>query len=63
VARFREEMVNANARWKITEFGDAYHAFTDREASSPERGRDYNGLADRISWHDTLELLRLFSAA
>lgn len=63
VARFREEMVNADARWQITEFGEAYHAFTDREASSPERGRQYNRLADRISWHGTLELLRLFSAA
>jgi dienelactone hydrolase len=62
VTRFREEMAAAaNARWQITEFGDAHHAFTDREANSPERGRDYNRLADRVSWHETLGLLRLFA--
>jgi len=58
VEAFREEMIGAGALWQITEFGDAYHAFTDPEAGSqPVPGLAYNPLADKLSWAGTLALL------
>jgi dienelactone hydrolase len=59
VDAFRGEMIAAGARWQITEFGEAYHAFTDpgcdRIAVS---GVAYDPLADKVSWAGTLALLR-----
>ena len=59
VAALRAELAAAGADWQITEFGEAYHAFTDPAAASPERGRAYDPLAHRLSWAGTLALLDL----
>jgi dienelactone hydrolase len=58
VEALREELIAAKADWQITEFGQAYHAFTDMRAAAPESGRQYDPLADEISWADTLILLK-----
>jgi dienelactone hydrolase len=57
VAQLRDELTAAGASWQITEFGQAYHAFTDPEAQSPDQGRAYDPLADRVSWASMFELL------
>lgn len=57
VATFREEMIACEARWQITEFGEARHAFTDRNAASPERGRAYDPVAHAQSWDAAMGLL------
>jgi dienelactone hydrolase len=53
----RAELISAEADWQITEFGQVRHAFTDRGAATPETGREYNPLADQVSWAATLALL------
>lgn len=58
VDAFRDEMIAAGARWHITEFGNAYHAFTDPGAATPATGRAYDRLSDDVSWSGTLALLR-----
>jgi dienelactone hydrolase len=58
VQALRDEMIAAGALWQITEFGEVYHAFTDREAGKqPVPGLAYNPLAEKISWAGTLALL------
>jgi dienelactone hydrolase len=58
VNALREEMMAAGAHWQITEFGDAYHAFTDSGASETHMpGLAYDPLAERISWAGTIALL------
>lgn len=57
VQALREELIAAGAQWQISEYGDAFHAFTDPGASSPEIGRAYDAMADRLSWSNTLGLL------
>lgn len=57
VAALRGELIAAGADWQIAEYGGAYHAFTDPEAATPETGRAYHALADRLSWTSTLTLL------
>ena len=54
----REELASGGSDWQITEFGKTYHAFTDPRAATPERGRQYDPLADEISWQDTLIFLQ-----
>jgi dienelactone hydrolase len=56
VAALRAELTAAEADWQITEFGSAYHAFTDPEAASPQTGRAYDPLAHQLSWAGTLAL-------
>jgi dienelactone hydrolase len=58
VEALREELIAAKADWQITEFGQTYHAFTDTRAAAPEAGRQYDPLADEISWANTLILLK-----
>ena len=61
-ARLGEEVGNviaAGADWQISEYANAYHAFTDPAANAPEKGRAYDPLADRLSWASTLALLDL----
>jgi dienelactone hydrolase len=54
----RQELVTAGARWQITEYGEASHAFTEPHASSYGRpGIAYEPLAARMSWAGTLALL------
>ena len=57
VEALRAELCAAGADWQITEYGNAYHAFTEPDAASPDRGRAYDPLADRVSWAGTLALL------
>ena len=59
VAALRAEMIAAGADWQISEYANAYHAFTDPAANAPEKGRAYDPLADRLSWASTLALLDL----
>lgn len=59
VQALREEMTAAGARWHLTEFGDAYHAFTDtRLPTQASEGMAYNALADSVSWNGTLAILK-----
>lgn len=58
VGLLREELVAAGASWQITEFGDAYHAFTDPAASTPEHGRAYDRVSDEVSWASVSALLQ-----
>ncbi len=62
VEAVRAELISAEADWQITEFGQARHAFTDRGAASPKTGREYNPLADEVSWAATLALLSRMSS-
>lgn len=58
VDALRQELTAASARWQITEFGSAAHAFTEPKASSYGRaGIAYEPLAARVSWGGTLALL------
>jgi dienelactone hydrolase len=57
VDALRDEMIAAGANWHITEFGNSYHAFTDPDAATPQTGRAYDPLADKVSWAGTLSLL------
>ena len=50
-------LIAVGASWQISEYGDAYHAFTEPSANTPETGRAYDPLADRLSWTNTLALL------
>jgi dienelactone hydrolase len=61
VDALRQELAAAGARWQLTEFGDAYHAFTDPEANTPHDGRDYHPVADRISWAGAMALIDAMS--
>jgi dienelactone hydrolase len=54
----RQELSHANARWHITEFGTAAHAFTEPNAASYGKpGVAYDAIAARTSWAGTLALL------
>jgi dienelactone hydrolase len=58
VQGFRDEMIAADASWQLSEFGDAYHSFTDYHRSpQPADGIAYDPLSERVSWAATLELL------
>jgi len=57
VDALRRELDAAGADWQIAEYGNAYHAFTDPSARTPETGRAYDAIADRTSWSSMLGLL------
>lgn len=58
VKAFRAEMAAANARYDITVFSEAYHAFTDPAANrSTVPGLKHDAVAERVSWSGTLALL------
>ena len=51
VDAFAKEMTAAKADWQMVSYGDAVHAFTQREAGDdPAKGAAYNAAADRRSW-------------
>lgn len=58
VAAFREEMIAADAAWQITEYGNAYHAFTDPAANDPEQGRAYDRLSHQLAWNSAIRLIK-----
>jgi dienelactone hydrolase len=54
----REELTAAGARWQLTEFADACHAFTEDDADSLARpGIAYHPIAAAVSWAGTLAVL------
>ena len=60
VEALRQELAAAGAKFQITEFSDAYHAFTDPHADAMNRpGIAYDSLADKVSWAGTLALLQI----
>jgi len=59
VRMFREEMNAAKADWMFTEYADAVHAFTEKEAGNdPSTGAAYNEKADKRSWAAALDFLK-----
>ena len=58
VTAFQDEMLAARARWQITVYGEAYHSFTDPDASALGlEGLAYDPLAEKLSWNATELLL------
>lgn len=58
VEGIRAELIAAGAKYQITEFGEAGHAFTDPNAAVAARpGIAYHALSDAISWAGTVALL------
>jgi dienelactone hydrolase len=47
---FQKEMTEAEADWQLHSYGNAYHAFTNKEANDPNLGTQYNENADKRSW-------------
>ncbi len=59
VTAFEDEMRAANAKWQITIFGDACHAFTmEEDAGMALEGLGYDALSDALAWSGTQTLLR-----
>jgi dienelactone hydrolase len=55
---FRKELSDAGVSFQVTEFSDAYHAFTDPDAASHAReGIAFDPLAEAVSWAGTVALL------
>jgi dienelactone hydrolase len=58
VEALRQELTAAEARYQLTVFDDACHAFTDPGANSMGRaGIAYDAVADRVSWAGAVALL------
>jgi dienelactone hydrolase len=60
VTALQQEMAAAGARFQITVFSDACHAFTDPNAAAMAIGRAgiaYDRIADQVSWAGTVALL------
>jgi dienelactone hydrolase len=60
VTALQQEMTAAGARFQLTVFSDACHAFTDPNAAASAMGRvgiAYDPIADRVSWAGTVALL------
>jgi len=54
VDEFQKEMTQAGADWQLHSYGNAYHAFTNKEANDPNLGTQYNRDADRRSWQSMM---------
>ena len=58
VDAFRKEIDAVDADWMLTQYADAVHAFTEKEAGDdPSTGVAYNEKADKRSWRATLAFL------
>ena len=51
---FQKEMTAAEADWQLHSYGNAYHAFTNKEANDPNLGTQYNENADKRSWQSMM---------
>lgn len=51
---FQKEMTEAGADWQLHSYGNAYHAFTNKEANDPNLGTQYNENADKRSWQSMM---------
>ncbi len=50
-------MTKANVNWQLTQYSQAVHSFTNREAGEDNsKGAAYNQVADKRSW----QAMRLF---
>ena len=54
VDNFQKEMTEAEADWQLHSYGNAYHAFTNKEANDPNLGTQYNENADKRSWQSMM---------
>ena len=52
------ELTESKADWQIHAYGLTSHAFTNKEANSPEMGMAYNPDADRRSWKAMQDFLK-----
>ncbi|MBT4696046.1 MAG: carboxymethylenebutenolidase [Alphaproteobacteria bacterium] len=52
------ELTESKADWQIHAYGSTSHAFTNKEANSPEMGMAYNPDADRRSWKAMQDFLK-----
>ena len=55
---FQQEMNQAGADWQLHSYGNAYHAFTNKEANDPDLGTEYNQDADRRSWQSMMNFFQ-----
>lgn len=51
---FQKEMTAAEADWQLHSYGNAYHAFTNKEANDPNLGTQYNENAGKRSWQSMM---------
>ena len=51
---FQKEMTEAEADWQLHSYGNAYHAFTNKEANDPNLGTQYNENANKRSWQSMM---------
>ena len=58
VDEFQKEMTEAGADWQLHSYGNAYHAFTNKEANDPNLGTQYNRDADRRSWQSMMNFFQ-----
>lgn len=64
VAKFRQEMDEARAEYRVIEYPGAVHSFTVAEAGDdPSQGMAYNAEADQASWNEMRALLAEVFAA
>ncbi|MBD3843474.1 MAG: dienelactone hydrolase family protein, partial [Campylobacterales bacterium] len=56
IKSFQKEMRDGNADWQMVYYGNAVHAFTEKEAGTDNsKGAAYNAQADRRSWEDFVQ--------
>lgn len=59
VHNFMKEMNAADADWELTQYANAVHSFTQKEAGNdPSKGAAYNEKADKRSWQSALDFLK-----
>jgi dienelactone hydrolase len=58
VAAFQKEMQSAGAKWELTIYGGAVHAFTNPAADGRMKGAQYNATADKRSWQQMQDFFR-----
>lgn len=58
VSAFRKEMQDKHTQWELAVFGNAVHAFSQKESGNdPSKGFAYNEAADKESWTLTRKFL------
>ena len=61
LAALHQEMIDADIDYRVTEYADAVHSFTDWNAGDdPSNGVAYNQRADELSWQELLTFLRQY---
>ncbi|MHB9879702.1 dienelactone hydrolase family protein [Pacificimonas sp. ICDLI1SI03] len=57
VVQLGKELSGRGADWYLTAYGDAVHAFTNKDADAKADGKAYDPKADQRSWRDFLGFL------